>query len=63
MSTDTHVYGTNYYTTASSVCKSALHDLRISSWNTSAQTVTFEASHEKRYDFEASTRYRVTSEK
>ncbi|XP_075740234.1 receptor-type tyrosine-protein phosphatase T-like isoform X2 [Rhipicephalus microplus] len=62
MSTDTHVYGTNYYTTASSVCKSALHDLRISSWNTSAQTVTFEASHEKRYDFEASTRYRITSE-
>ncbi|XP_050023209.1 receptor-type tyrosine-protein phosphatase T-like [Dermacentor andersoni] len=59
---DAHVYGTVFYSTRSSLCKSALHDLRISAWNTSALTASFTVYRKERQDFAASTRYGVTSE-
>ncbi|XP_064476295.1 uncharacterized protein LOC135390530 [Ornithodoros turicata] len=47
----------------SSICKSAVHDLRISSWNASARTVTFVASRrdDRRSDFTGSVRFNIPS--
>ncbi|XP_064476701.1 receptor-type tyrosine-protein phosphatase kappa-like [Ornithodoros turicata] len=61
--TEADVLGTEFYALASSICKSALHDLRISSWNASARTVTFVASPEddKRSDFTGSVRFNIPS--
>lgn len=56
------VYGTQFYALTSSICKSALHDLRISSWNSSARTVTLQIATTKRQDFAGSLRYGVYSE-
>ncbi|XP_064476297.1 uncharacterized protein LOC135390533 [Ornithodoros turicata] len=57
------VLGTVLYAQASSICKSALHDLRISSWNASARTATFVASgqHDRRKDFFGSVRFNIPS--
>ncbi|XP_077549260.1 receptor-type tyrosine-protein phosphatase T-like [Haemaphysalis longicornis] len=62
--TDSHarVYGTVDYSLESSICKSALHDLRISSWNSSASTVSLVLYYKIRSDFRGSMRYGVTSD-
>ncbi|XP_077549271.1 uncharacterized protein LOC144162556 isoform X1 [Haemaphysalis longicornis] len=60
----TRVYGTGDYFIQSSICKSALHDLRISSWNSSAWNVSLRL-FEHHYLFErfrGSMRYGVTSD-
>ncbi|XP_064476293.1 receptor-type tyrosine-protein phosphatase F-like [Ornithodoros turicata] len=61
--TEVDVLGTGFYRLTSSICKSALHDLRISSWNASARTVTFVASpqDDRRSDFSGSVRFNVPS--
>ncbi|XP_077548333.1 uncharacterized protein LOC144161554 [Haemaphysalis longicornis] len=56
------VYGTGNYSLESSICKSALHDLRISSWNSSAWTVSLMLYDQRRSDFRRSMRYGVTSD-
>ncbi|XP_077549265.1 receptor-type tyrosine-protein phosphatase T-like isoform X3 [Haemaphysalis longicornis] len=56
------VYGTGNYSLESSICKSALHDLRISSWNPSAWNVSLMLYDQRRSDFRGSMRYAVTSD-
>ncbi|KAG0435379.1 hypothetical protein HPB47_018522 [Ixodes persulcatus] len=47
----------------SSVCKSALHDFRISSWNSSARTVDIVFKDYEKYNFSASLRNGVLSKR
>lgn len=56
------VFGTVHYSLESSICKSALHDLRISSWNSSLWTVSLKLTKKRTSDFADSMRYGVTSE-
>ncbi|XP_077499450.1 receptor-type tyrosine-protein phosphatase mu-like isoform X2 [Amblyomma americanum] len=61
--TKARVYGTVHYALKSSVCKSALHDLRISAWNTSAMTASLKFFMDTRSDYSGSMRYGVASER
>ncbi|XP_064476296.1 receptor-type tyrosine-protein phosphatase U-like [Ornithodoros turicata] len=60
---EAEVLGTAFYALPSSICKSALHDLRISYWNTSAKTVTFVTSgqDDTRSNFVGSVRFNIQS--
>ncbi|XP_067121124.1 uncharacterized protein, partial [Centruroides vittatus] len=56
-------YGTVFYHKDSSICKSAIHDLRISMWNyTSAQEIRFkQAKRSIRMEFTSTFRQRIQS--
>lgn len=42
------IWGTAIYTYDSPICRAAVHDLRISTWNDSARTVIFQYSYDKK---------------